>query len=745
MIACANPGGGDSGRTSRGPGRRVRVVLLGGLLAFFAARLVAGSDKPAGIPWALQPVVRPAVPTGLSPSPSPIDAFVAEQYQAKSLQPVGPADRRTLLRRVFLDLTGLPPTVAEQDAFLADTAPGAYERVVDRLLASEQHAVRYARHWLDVLRYADTDEQMVAAPGIHWWRDWIIRALHEDLPYDQFVRAQLTGYRSANRSRMVATGYRVRAEPRPDDLFARGLLARGGSARRVADDHELAMAAVETVSTAFMGLTVGCAKCHDHEYDPITQRDFYAMKALFDPLVVRKVTLATATELIAHGQALAAAEQRHAAIEAPIEALIAPYRQKLYDDRVALLPPEVQAVIRLPEKERTVAEQKIADNYFPVLRIDPAKIKEVLPDAERKRYEEAQNQLDPKKGAPARPNLPAFWTVEVDPIRERVKSHVLTNGNPEKPETNHEVQPGWPFAPPDPDFREGRIEAFSDWLTAPGNPLFARVAVNRLWQWHFGVGLQQIPSDFGELGGTPSHPSLLDWLAAEFVRGNFSMKHMHRLFVTSETYQLASAAESALEAANARIDPENTFLWRFHLRRLEAEPIWDSIFAAACNLDLAVGGPSFDPPAAPNKIIEGGESAQPSRVVAPPPSRRAAYLTRGYSATREAMPVFLQTFDVDDGRVPCPFRTQTVTAPQALFLMNGGEVDQAAALLAGWIAKATGENLPAAIDLAYRVALCRPPSPGERAHALAYVENNPARLKNLAWLLFNLDEFVYVR
>ena len=258
----------------------------------------------------LKPVVRPEVLRGRrAASSNPIDAFIAEGYEAGGLKPVGPADRRTLLRRVTLDLVGLPPTPEEQDAFLRDESPDAYEKVVDRLLASEQHGVRYGRHWLDVLRYADVDERMIAAPGIHHWRDWVIRALNDDLPYDQFVRAQLTGYRSATRTQMSATGVRSRVEPRPDDQFALGFLARGAVIRDGKDARELPIVAVETVSTAFMGLTVGCAKCHDHMYDPIKQRDFYAMKALFDPLVLRKVTLATAAEIVAAGRAADEADE----------------------------------------------------------------------------------------------------------------------------------------------------------------------------------------------------------------------------------------------------------------------------------------------------------------------------------------------------------------------------------------------------------------------------------------------------
>jgi hypothetical protein len=693
-----------------------------------AVALAKPKDKPSGL-WALKPVVRPEAPAGLTTSANPIDAFVAAQYKAKGLTPVGPADKRTLLRRVHLDLTGLPPTPAEQDAFLADQSTDAYEKVVDRLLASEQHGVRYARHWLDVLRYADADERMIAAPGIHFWRDWVINALNNDLPYDQFVRAQLTGYRSAARTQMSATGHRFPVERRADDQFALGLLARGAVIRDGGAGGELPMAAVDTVSTAFMGVTVACAMCHDHLYDPVSQRDYYAMKALFDPLVPRKVLLGTPAELFAVGRAQDEADRRRVAAEGPLNGLVAPYRKRLYDERVAMLPDDVRAVILKPEKQRSTAEQKTADDYFPVLRIDVDKILEIMPEEDRKKFHELQRQVN-EAGGRRGGAIPAFWTVEPDPKKELEKSYVLTSGDPTRPEKDKEVEPGWPFAPPTVDFREGRVEAFSDWLTAPDNSLFARVAVNRLWQWHLGEGLQRLPSDFGELGGKPSNPALLEWLASEFVRRGFSMKAMHRLIVTSDTYKLSSEADPALHAANIEADPENFALWRFRLRRLEAEPIWDAIHAAAGLLDPAVGGPSFDP----------GNGAGDGR-----PSRRAAYMVRGYSTNRDVVPHFLQSFDVDDGRVPCPVRGQTVTAPQALFLMNGDEIERATARFAERLLKNSGGNLAAAVELAYRVTLARPPTSKEMDGAMKYLENDAARLKGLVWLMFNLDEFIYVR
>ena len=645
-----------------------------------------------------------------------------------------------MLRRVYLDLIGIPPLPAKQEAFLADNSADAYEKVVDQLLANEQYAVRYARHWLDVLRYADSDERMTAAPGIYLWRDWVINSLNDDVPYDQFVQIQLTGRRSNERTQMSATGYRSPKEPRPGDEFALGFLARGAGE----DQQNLAIAAVDTVSTAFMGMTVNCAKCHDHMYDPILQRDYYSMKALFDPLVLRKITLASAAQLIASGKAQAEMEKRRAPLAKELNDFITPYKTKLYEERVLMLPPEAQTAVRKPEKQRTVEEQKIADDYFPILRIDGDKLTDAMPEEARKQYQELQQKLNavgPGDNGQRAQTLPVFYAVEVDGVRAQEKSYILTSGDPTRPEKEHEVKPGWPFAPANPDFREGRIEAFTDWLTAPENPLFARVAVNRLWQWHFGKGLQESVSDFGEFGGTPSNPALLDWLASEFVRRGFSMKQMHRLMVTSDAYKRASETGGAF-AADEKIDPSDTALWHFRLQRLEAEPVWDSIHGAAGDLDLKVGGPSFTTTEGGGENRRRAETANDGNMNL---KRRGAYLMRGCSSSREVTPNFLPTFDVDDGRAPCPIRTQTVTAPQALFLMNSPDVDKACADLAAGLQKEASGDLPSAVDLAYRISLSRPPSAAERNNALAYVGNDAMRLKQLSWLLFNLDEFVYVR
>jgi hypothetical protein len=721
----------------------MRLILYA---VFFFPALAAPQEsleeqfaKRAARLWSLQPVTRPPIPEGVTTSANPIDAFIAADYQAKGLVPASKADKPTLLRRVYFDLIGIPPTIAEQDAFLADPSPDAYEKVVDRILADQQHGARWARHWLDVLRYADLDgldgSVMPAANGIYLWRDWVIEALNHNLPYDQFVRAQILGNRYEPKTATNDFGHRSRVEGSVADTFALGFLARS-AVTRDDKDHDVAMAAVETISTAFMGMTVGCAKCHDHKFDPITQKDFYAMKAIFDPLVLKNVMLATPSEIFSNGEKLAEFKRKSAPINETIDALVGPYKKKLYEERVALLTPDVQAVVRKNEKQRTPAEQKIFDDYYPVLRVDPSKFKQIMPKEEVQKYDALVKDLAALGTVPP---LPSYWTVEEDKDLLKQKSYILNTGDPKRPELDHPVEPGFPFQPKDVDFSDGRREGFVEWLTAPSNPLFARVAVNRIWAWHFGEGLERVTSDFGLLGGKPSNPKLLDYLAAEFVAHHYDMKWLHRLIVTSDTYQLSSKQELT---KNRGIDPRDTYLWHFRLQRLEAEPIWDAIHYASGDLNLAVGGKSFQLAAPDNKqkIFLPKEDVTDART-----NRRGVYLTRGYIPSTDVMNNFLTSFDVDDGRTPCPIRTQTVTAPQALFTMNSDLVEQESETLAAAVLKETSGDMQAAATAAYRRTLGRKPSASELDYALTYIGNDPARMKELAWLLFNLDEFIYVK
>ncbi|MGE3311963.1 MAG: DUF1549 and DUF1553 domain-containing protein [Limisphaerales bacterium] len=703
------------------------LLLLLALATPASAEVVAG--QPIREPWSLRPLTKPSVPALPDRSTSrqsvrPIDAFLRPSQRAAGVTPLKAADKPTWLRRVTLDLTGLPPSIEEQAAFLADTSESAHESVVDRLLASEQHGVRYGRHWLDVLRYTDHDENMPAAPGIHFWRDWVVNALNQDLPYDQFARAQITGNRAARRRIISAAGHLTPVEPRPEDLFALGFLARGAMSRANAD-HELAFAAVETISTAFLGMTTGCARCHDHFYDPISQAQYYSFKSLFDPLELRPVELATPDQVFEQGRKVDDYETRLDRLVRAMREYIRPHHDRLYEERLSSFPPDVQAAIRKPEELRTGAEQAIYDDYYPILRIDPVKIKEVMKPEEIPQYDLYLKQIADLKPPEA---LPVFWTVEENPKRASSTNYVLVTGDPKRPKTSQPVPPGFPFAPADLDFRQGRRETFGDWLTAPGNPLFARVAVNRIWAWHFGSGLHASVSDFGALGGEPVHPQLLDWLASEFVDHGFSMKWLHKEIVLSEAYRRASSGPPDSVAANAQSDPGNLTLWRFPLRRLEAEPVRDSLLAASGHLNLDLGGRSFD-----------GMKSEPDSL------RRAAYMSRGYKTHADMMPDFLQTFDAEDGRAVCTRRTQTVTAPQALFLMNSEFADQAAGWLGELLAAEAAGDLSRAVTLGFARSLGREPTPRERSVALGFLQGDASRLKGLAWMVFNLDEFLYIR
>ncbi|MBI3867904.1 MAG: DUF1553 domain-containing protein [Verrucomicrobia bacterium] len=674
--------------------------------------------------WSLKPLAHPAIPQGFTSSTNAIDAFLGRARHSRGVQAVGPAEKRIWLRRVTFDLIGLPPTPEEQSAFLEDKSPQAEEKLVERLLASEQHGVRYGRHWLDVLRYADVDENMPAAGGIHLWRDWVVDAINHDLAYDAFARAQILGNRAARRRVISAAGHLTRVEPRPEDLFALGFLARGATSRTDAD-QSIAFSAVETISSAFLGMTVGCAKCHDHFYDPILQSDFYAMKSLFDPLVLRDMTLATTEQILEQGQKVEEHERELNRATEAMRAYVKPYHDRLYEERLSSMTPEVQSAIRKPESRRSAAEQKTYDDYYPILRIDPPKIKAIMPREQVKQYDTMLAQIQALK-APA--PLPTFCSVEDDAQRAGQPRYVLTSGDPERPRKSQPVKAGFPFSGGSPDFREGLRETFVDWLTNPANPLFARVAVNRVWHWHFGETLHASISDFGALGGSPRHPELLDWLASEFVAHGCSMKWLHRFILNSDAYRGATSGGAAQERENARIDPDNLTLWKFPLRRLEAEPIRDSILAAAGTLDLRRGGPSF----------EIGNQRTNSL-------RRAAYMARGYRSSSEAMPDYLQTFDAEDGRAVCPRRTQTVTAPQALFLMNSEAVNDAAGLFAKRLRNRAGADPAAAVALGFEIALGRDPTGEERQIALDLLQGDADGLKNLCWILFNLDEFLYVR
>jgi hypothetical protein len=690
-------------------------------------------NKQASLHWAYRPITKPAIPQVEHPEwvANEIDAFVVASYEKRKLRPVALADRSTLLRRVTYDLVGLPPSPEELALFLHDATPHAYAKVVDRLLGNEQHGVNYAGHWMDVLRYADVDEHMPAQSGIFRWREWMIHSLNRDLPYDQFVRMQLMGDLMDD----------------PTAMFATGFLARGAEVEKD-EKRSLAFAAVETATAAFLGATVGCAKCHDHMFDPIRQADYYGLKAIFDPVVIEKRVLAGPEEQALYKAALDNYEKRQKELQQPLDEFLAPFREKLQGERIRAFPPNVQEALKAPEDKRTPEQKKLADDYAPIIRIDPPKYKEIMTPEQIRTYDGLRKPLEDL----AKPQeLDNVWTVHEEEELAKQKSFILDTGEPDRPKDEvgrmfHIGESGFEVASLPCEgkrYTTGGRQRFVDWMLDSKNPLFARVAVNRLWQWHFGTGLVKTPSDFGALSEPPTHPELLDWLAARFAESRYSMKVIHRLILNSRTYQLASASDSK----NQLVDPDNLMLWHMPVRRLTAEELRDSILALAGTLDLKLGGKSFTE--LPDQYFVG------SRVVIGnlnrETNRRATYMVRGYNSTAEMMPNFLHVFDADNGKLPNPARNRSITALQALTLMNSPLVEEATKDFGKRLMRESKVDLENAVELGYTLALGRPPTQAERQalceHLKVCQDCDPdnRRFEKLGWFLMNLDEFFFVR
>jgi hypothetical protein len=588
--------------------------------------------------WAYRPVRRPPPPepAGTTAAPHPIDRFIDARLAEAGLTPVREADRRTLARRLFFDLLGLPPTPAEIDSFVADSAPDAYERLVDRLLADPRHGERFARHWLDVARFAESDGFRQDAFRTNAWRyrDYVIRGFNDDVPYDRFVREQLAGDEIAPED--------------PAAVTATGFLRQTPYEYNQSDIERSWTEAVDEVTDAtgdvFLALGMGCARCHDHKFDPILRRDYYQLRSFFAAVAWRDdAPLPPADRGSREAAAARACADRVAGyrrVLAEIEATVP--TEQAWSGRlgVARFPPEIKALVLKPAAARTPREEQLARFARRQIAFAPA----TLAAEDRTWYEAVARELAEFEEA-QRPAA-AATTLSVEEVGP-VAPDTLVPGDAEPVEPRvPEVLGGAAVActPAGGGRSTGRRTALARWIAAADNPLTARVMVNRLWQWHFGRGLAPNASDFGRLGGPPSHPELLDWLAAEFVASGWSMRHVNRLIVTSAAWRrgVRPGAESATAAA---VDPQNALYWRFDCRRLDAEQVRDAALAISGDLDAAAGGPSV-----------------------PPTKHRRGVYTTVLRNTRDAL---CDAFDSPDGYTSCARRNTTTTPMQALFLVNG--------------------------------------------------------------------------
>ena len=647
--------------------------------------------------WSFQPLVRPTVPATVGDEgpvgAAIIDAFLNDRLAAAGIGSFPRADRRTLVRRMTFDVTGLPPTPDEVEAFVADEAPDAVERLVDRLLASPAYGEHLAVTWLDAVRYADTNgfERDELRPQIWRYRDWCIAAFNADMPYDRFLAEQLAGDELA-------------ADPPADETGAGALVATGylrlgpfdstAPIFQESERHraELLAEIVSTTGSAVLGLSMTCCNCHDHKSDPLLQSDFFRIQACFQGTDAREMAIdpsPVAAEIAAHNE--------------PIRAEIAAVtdRKEIAAKRLELLPPPPDGGAGTPEGAGERGEVQ----------------------AEIDRLEARLTEL-------AAALRSATIAEVVGEVTEIPATHLLAQGSHREP--RQEVVPGvlaafdpaaLAVAPPPGGRTSGRRLALAQWLASAGNPLTARVIVNRVWQRLFGRGIVATPNDFGFRGSPPTHPELLDWLACEFREGGSSLKSLHRAILLTDAYQRSSIAAGPSPAHHA--DPDNRLLWRQQPRRLGAEAIRDALLAVAGLLRGERGGPPRWPPVAEEilhanpaiiEFVKEGADGRPQGWYAQPVEEtfvRSVYLVR-----KRSLPLpFLQPFDLPDGVNPCGRRDVTTVAPQSLNLLNDDLVVHAAAGLADRVAAAVGADVDAWPAAVVRLALGRPIEPEERTAA----------------------------
>jgi len=653
--------------------------------------------------WPFSPLKEPAVPAIDSDwARSPIDRYLLAKLNEKGLKPAPDADKRTLIRRVTFDLTGLPPTPEEIDAYLADESPAAFSRVVERLLASPAYGERWGRHWLDVVRYADTagDNSDFPVPQIHLYRNYVINSFNEDKPYDQFIREQLAGDLLPHKT----------DEERRTNLIATGYLANAKRFGSRVDDYPWHLTIEDTIDNlgrTFMGLTVNCTRCHDHKFDPITNDDYYALYGIFE-----------STRYPWPGIELKQYQENF------IPLVNADLVEKVAKERAA-------------KKAETDALQKQMEadkKHYELAALDAV-------DGEADRIKQYSNQLNgwidmirKGNGSVLKQPLPYETAYAVCEAPKSGNTKVQIKGDPtrlgrEVPRRFIEVLGGQELAS---ESKGSGRHQLADWIADPANPLTARVMANRVWHYHFGKGIVATPSDFGRQGRAPTHPELLDWLARRFIEGGWSLKNLHRTILSSRAYRMSCEDNEAA----ALSDPNNDLLHKFRRRRLEAEAIRDAMLAVGGNLDRKMGG------AHPFPAMPGWDFTQHKPFIAVyDNTQRSVYLM----TQRIRRHPFFGTFDGAETNMSTSTRITSTTPLQALYMLNDSFVHDEAKAFAARLKKEAKDDA-GRVDRAFTLALGRTPTADERAAILAYIgDGSPDAWESVGRTLFRLNEFLYVR
>ena len=721
------------------------VALCAGLAAW-AAPPPPATEKPKEFTaqqkrwWSFQPVVK-ATPPAVRQSGwvrNDIDAFILGKLEEKGLAPNPAADKLTLIRRASLVLTGLPPTPEQVQAFLSDSSPKAFEKVVDELLTSPHYGERWARHWLDLARYADSEgfKADETRPNVWRYRDYVIRSFNSDKPYDRFVQEQIAGDElfPGNMDALVATGFNRHF---PDESNAANIMQRR---------QELLNDITDTVGSSMMGMTYGCARCHDHKFDPILQKDYYRLQSFFaNTRIEDGLALDSAARRTEFAAKQKAWEDQSAPVRAKIDALLEPKREQHYRDRLSRFPEEIQQVITMAPAERTAFQWQMFHKAKTQVNFSEEEVAGLLKADQKKQYQELKKELSAFDAIkPASLNVGQGM---IDESASAPKTHTLSVGAYDAPIA--EVQPGFlsildptdvSITPALDGKSTGRRSVLAKWLTNPSNPLTPRVMVNRIWHYHFGRGLAANPSDLGVMGERPSHRELLDTLAAQFVEEGWSMKKMHKRIMLSSAWQQSSAWREEAGAADA----DNKLMWRFNRRRLEGEIIRDSMLQVAGVLNPKMYGPGVFPPLPPGMTTRGGwkkNEAEPETL------RRSLYT---FVRRNTRYPMF-ETFDMPDTHESCARRNNTISSTQALELLNNELVVGWARTLAEKVHNDSGLTPAAQIERTWRLVYSRVPSAKETQAATAFLDkqtriagDRQSALADLCHMLLNSNEFVYI-
>lgn len=636
--------------------------------------------------WSFQPLKDAAPPEvrDAAWANSPLDRFVFAALEKAGLTPAMEAPKATLVRRLYFDLLGLPPSKEEVEAYVSDSLPDAWERLVDKVLDSPRYGERQARLWLDLVRYAESDGYKADAfrPDAWRYRDYVISAFNSDKPYNRFISEQLAGDElfPEDPQALIATGY------------LRHWIYEYNNRDVVGQWNVILNDITDTTADVFMGLGLQCARCHDHKFDPLLQKDYYRLQAFFAAVEPKEGTVITPPEVLAARKAKQEAwETATADVRKRIEELRAPGMAKAKKAALDLFPPETQALLATPEEARTPWQKQIGTIAWDQVLFEYDSVDARIKGEERQKLVALRKELAGFDSLKPEPLATASTAADVGPISPELKIP--------RREAEGDIAPGVPtiLNPAPAEVKAlpgstGRRSALAGWLTDPTNPLTARVMVNRVWQQHFGQGLCATTSDFGHLGDKPSHPELLDWLARRFVAEGWSLKKLHRVMLTSRAWRQSHV--STCEARAKLIDPSNRLLWRWTTRRLEAEQIRDAVFAATGELDLKAGGPSVD-------------SGKPRRTI----------YTKVLRNTRDPL---TDVFDAPQNFNSTPSRDTTTTPTQSLFLANSRFMSDRAEAMAKDLSehlKDDGER----VDAAWWRSAGRAPTTDEREESLAFL------------------------